>query len=47
MGKIINQMLENYLSNSDVKLQKGPDSLSFIINSAEGISRTILYNILP
>ena len=47
MGEIINQMLENYLVSSNVQLQKGPDSLSFTINSAEGISKTTLFNILP
>lgn len=47
MGKILNQMLDNYLASSNVELQKGPDSVSFTINSAEGISRTSLYNILP
>lgn len=47
MGKILNQMLDNYLTSSNVELQKGPDSVSFTINSAEGISRTSLYNILP
>lgn len=47
MGKILNQMLDNYLATSNVELQKGPDSVSFTINSAEGISRTSLYNILP
>lgn len=47
MGEILNQMLENYLVSSNVQLQKGPDSLSFTINSAEGISKTTLFNILP
>ena len=47
MGKTINQMLENYLSTSNVKLQKGPDSVSFTINSSDGISKTSLYNVLP
>ena len=47
MSETINQMLDNYLSTSNVELQKGPDSLSFTINSSEGISRTSLYNILP
>ena len=47
MGEILNQMLDNYLANSNVELEKGPDSVSFTINSAEGISRTSLYNILP
>lgn len=40
-------MLENYLATSHVELQKGSNSLSFTIKSAEGISRTSLYNILP
>lgn len=47
MGKTLNQMLENYLSTSNVKLQKGPDSVSFTINSSDGISKTSLYNVLP
>ncbi len=47
MGEILNQMLENYLVSSNVQLQKRPDSLSFTINSAEGISKTTLFNILP
>ena len=47
MGEVLNQMLENYLVSSNVQLQKGPDSLSFTINSAEGISKTTLFNILP
>ena len=47
MGKTLNQMLENYLATFDVKIQKGPDSVSFTVNSAEGISRTSVYNILP
>ena len=37
MGEVLNQMLENYLVSSNVQLQKGPDSLSFTINLAEGI----------
>ena len=45
MGEVLNQMLENYLVSSNVRLQKGPDSLSFTINSAEGISKTTLFNI--
>lgn len=40
-------MLKNYLASSNVKLQKGPDSVSFIIHSTDGISKTSLYNILP
>lgn len=47
MGETLNQMLENYLASSNVQLQKGPDSLSFTINSADGISKTTLFNILP
>ena len=47
MGEVLNQMLENYLVSSNVQLQKGSDSLSFTINSAEGISKTTLFNILP
>ena len=47
MGEVLNQMLENYLVSSNVQLQKGPNSLSFTINSAEGISKTTLFNILP
>lgn len=47
MGETINRMLDNYLASSHVEFQKGPDSVSFTINSAEGISRTSLYNILP
>lgn len=47
MGEILNQMLENYLVSSNVQLQKGPNSLSFTINSTEGISKTTLFNILP
>lgn len=47
MGKTINQMLENYVSASNVKLQKGPDSLSFTIHSSDGISKASLYHVLP
>ena len=47
MGEILNQMLENYLVSSNVQLQKRPDSLSFTINSTDGISKTTLFNILP
>lgn len=47
MGEIINKMLKNYLISSNVQLKKGPDSLSFTLNSAEGISKTTLFNILP
>ena len=47
MADILNQMLENYLVSSNVKLQKRPDSLSFTINSTDGISKTTLFNILP
>ena len=35
------------MATSHVELQKGSNSLSFTIKSAEGISRTSLYNILP
>lgn len=47
MSKTLDQMLDNYLASSNVKLKKGPDSLSFTLNSAEGISKTTLFNILP
>ena len=47
MADILNQMLENYLVSSNVQLQKRPDSLSFTINSTDGISKTTLFNILP
>ena len=47
MGETLNRMLDNYLTTSNVQLQKGPDSVSFTINSSEGISKTSLYNVLP
>ncbi len=47
MGNTLNQMLENYLASSNVQLQKGPNSVTFTIQSTEGISQTSLYNILP
>lgn len=47
MGETLNQMLDNYLATSNVQLQKGPDSVSFTINSPEGSSKASLYNVLP
>lgn len=47
MGNTLNQMLENYLASSNVQLQKGPNSVTFTIQSTEGTSQTSLYNILP
>ena len=47
VGETLNRMLDNYLTTSNVQLQKGPDSVSFTINSSEGISKTSLYNVLP
>lgn len=47
MGSTLNEILENYLVASNVDLQKGTDSISFTINSTEGISKTSIYNILP
>lgn len=47
MKKMLDQMLENYLSTSNVQIEKGPDSISFTINYSEGISKTSIYTVLP
>ena len=47
MNETLNQMLENYLTASDVQLQKGPNSIAFTMDSPEGKSRTSIYMVLP